>query len=135
MAKFPYLTDRQGTNSLYYKRLVPIELRAADRPGQIWRSLRTSDRKKAETAYGAKHAEVEALFAQWRKDDSEPVGSDQSLPRKIVPHFVPLTPALLRCLADAHYLNVRQWISERSGNTEPDLIGPPMSTSEGANPS
>lgn len=135
MAKFPYLTDRQGTNSLYYKRLVPIELRAADRPGQIWRSLRTSDRKKAETAYGAKHAEVEALFAQWRKDDSEPVGSDQSLPRKIVPHFVPLTPALLRRLADAHYLNVRQWISERSGNTEPDLIGPPMSTSEGANPS
>jgi hypothetical protein len=135
MAKFPYLTDRQGTNSLYYKRLVPIELRAADRPGQIWRSLRTSDRKRAEAAYGAKHVEVEALFAQWRKDDSEPVGSDQSLPRKIVPHFVPLTPALLRRLADAHYLNVRQWISERSGNTEPDLIGPPMSTSEGANPS
>ena len=107
MAKFPYLTDRQGTNSLYYKRLVPIELRAADRPGQIWRSLRTSDRKKAETAYGAKHAEVEVLFAQWRKDDSEPVGSVQSqLPVKDASNFVPLTPALLRRLADAHYLNV-----------------------------
>ena len=53
MAKFPYLTSRRGTNNLYYKRLVPLELRAAGRPGQIWRSLRTSDRKKAEAAYGA----------------------------------------------------------------------------------
>jgi hypothetical protein len=135
MAKFPYLTDRKGSCNLYYKREVPPELQAKGRRSQIWRSLRTSDRKRAEAAYGAKHAEVEALFVQWRKDDSEPVGSDQSLPRKVVPHFVPLTPALLRRLADAHYLNVRQWISERSGNTEPDLIGPPMSTSEGANPS
>ena len=29
-------------------------------------SLGTSDRKKAEGAYGAKHTEVEALFARWR---------------------------------------------------------------------
>ena len=28
MAKFPYLTGRRGTNNLYYKRLVPLELRA-----------------------------------------------------------------------------------------------------------
>ncbi len=132
----PYLTDRNGSRHLYYKREVPPELRAKGRRSQVWRSLRTSDRKKAETAYGAKHAEVEVLFAQWRKDDSEPVGSVQSqLPVKDASNFVPLTPALLRRFADAHYLNVRQWISERSGNTEPDLIGPPMSTSEGASPS
>ena len=72
MAKFPYLTSRRGTKSLYYKRLVPLELRAAGRHGQVWRSLRTSDRKKAEAAYGATHAEVEALFARWRQDDAEP---------------------------------------------------------------
>ncbi len=75
MAKFPYLTDRNGSCNLYYKREVPPELRAKGRRSQVWRSLRTSDRKKAETAYGAKHAEVEALFAQWRKDDTQPVGS------------------------------------------------------------
>ena len=28
MAKFPYLTGRRGTNNLYYKREVPLELRA-----------------------------------------------------------------------------------------------------------
>lgn len=61
MAKFPYLTGRGGTNNLYYKRLVPLELRAAGRPSQVWRSLKTSDREKAEAAYGATHAEVEAL--------------------------------------------------------------------------
>jgi len=72
MAKFPYLTSRRGTKSLYYKRLVPLELRAAGRHGQVWRSLRTSDRKKAEAAYGATHEEVEALFARWRQDDAEP---------------------------------------------------------------
>ena len=108
MAKFPYLTGRRGTSNLYYKRLVPLELRAAGRPGQVWRSLRTSERKKAEAAYGATHAEVETLFAQWRQDDAQPVGSVQSqLPFKgAATNFVPLTPALLRRLADAHYLNV-----------------------------
>ncbi len=107
MAKFPYLTGRRGTSNLYYKRLVPLELRAVGRPGQIWRSLKTSDRKKAEAAYGAKHAEVEALFAQWRRDDSQPIGSGQvPSPAKAVPNHAPLTPALLRRLGDAHYLNV-----------------------------
>ncbi len=70
MAKFPYLTDRKGSCNLYYKREVSPQLRAEGRPSQVWRSLRTSDRKKAEAAYGAKHAEVEALFAQWRQDDT-----------------------------------------------------------------
>ena len=107
MAKFPYLTSRRGTNNLYYKRLVPLDLRAAGRPEQIWRSLGTSARKKAEATYGATHAEVEALFAQWRQDDAQPVGSVQSQsPAASAPNFVPLTPALLRRLADAHYLNV-----------------------------
>ena len=58
MATFPYLTGRKGTKNLYYKRLVPLELRATGRPGQVWRSLKTSDRKRAEAAYGATHVEV-----------------------------------------------------------------------------
>ena len=45
MAKFPYLTGRKGSSNLYYKREVPLELRGAGRPAQIWRSLRTADRK------------------------------------------------------------------------------------------
>jgi hypothetical protein len=107
MAKFPYLTGRKGSCNLYYKREVPPDLRASGRPSQVWRSLGTSDRKKAEVAYGAKHAEVEALFAQWQHDDTQPVVSAQSHPpAKEALNFVPLTPALLRRLADAHYLNV-----------------------------
>jgi hypothetical protein len=112
VAKFPYLTGRKGSSNLYYRRLVPLDLRAAGRPGQVWRSLRTSDRKKAEAAYGAKRAEVEALFAQWRRDDAQPVGSFQSqLPAKGTSNFVPLTPALLRRLADAHYSTSTRTIS------------------------
>lgn len=107
MAKFPYLTGRRGSRSLYYKRMVPLELRAEGRPDQIWRSLGTADRKKAERAYAAKHAEVEALFAQWQQDDGQPIGSvPPQQAAKTAPNFVPLTPALLRRLADAHYLNV-----------------------------
>ena len=36
MAKFPYLSGRRGSKSLYYKRMVPLELRAEGRPEQIW---------------------------------------------------------------------------------------------------
>jgi hypothetical protein len=123
MAKFPYLTSRRGTNNLYYKRLVPLELRAAGRPEQIWRSLGTSDRKKAEAAYGAKHAEVEALFGEWRQDDTQPVGSVHcQLPAKGASNFVPLTPALLRRLSDAHYVlgglavvQDRYWVTTTAG--------------------
>jgi integrase len=107
MAKFPYLTGRGGTRNLYYKREVPPELRAEGRPSQIWRSLRTSDRKKAEGAYGAKHAEVEAQFDAWRREDATTPGSSAGGSPTKCPHdTVPLTPALLRRLADAHYLNV-----------------------------
>ncbi len=107
MAKFPYLTGRRGTRNLYYKRDVPPELRTSGRPSQIWRSLRTSNRKNAEAAYGAMHAKVEALLETWRKDDvstqAYPLGV--SLPNG-ASGVVPLTPALLRRLVDAHYLNV-----------------------------
>ena len=50
MAKFPYLSGRKGSKNLYYKRMVPLELRGAGRPAQIWRSLKTADRKQAERA-------------------------------------------------------------------------------------
>ena len=107
VAKFPYLTSRKSSSNLYYKREVTPELRADDRPSQIWRSLRTGDPKKAQAAYGAQHAEVEALFARWRQDDAQPIGSVQSpLPAKAAPNFMPLTPAVLRRLADAHYVDV-----------------------------
>ena len=32
MAKFPYLSGRKGSSNLYYKRMVPLELRGAGRP-------------------------------------------------------------------------------------------------------
>ncbi len=59
MAKFPYLTNRRGSENLCYKRMVPLDLRCKGRPAQIWRSLGTPNRKAAERAYAAKHAEVE----------------------------------------------------------------------------
>jgi integrase len=104
MAKFPYLSGRKGSKNLYYKRMVPLELRGAGRPAQIWRSLKTADRKSAERAYAATHAEVELQFAQWRKEDT---GDHASAPPLDVSNAAtPLTPSLLRRLADAHYLDV-----------------------------
>jgi hypothetical protein len=84
MAKFPYLTQRKGSQNWYYKRDVDPDLWADGRRKQVWRSLRTPERKKAEAAYAMVHAERAG-----------------ALPT------VPLTPALLRRLSDAHYLNGR----------------------------
>ena len=108
VAKFPYLTARKGSSNLYYKREVPPDLRADGRPSQVWRSLRTADPKKAEGAYATRHAEVEALFSQWRKEETRPVTSHASAraASRAAPSVFPLTPALMRRLADAHYLNV-----------------------------
>lgn len=107
MAKFPYLTGRKGTRNFYYKRDVPPDLRTTGRPSQIWRSLRTSNRKKAEAAYRAMHDKVEELLETWRKDDATPSGSQSSQsPVKGAPPVAPLTPSLPRRLSEAHYLNV-----------------------------
>lgn len=107
VAKYPYLTHRSGSDNLYYKRSVPTELRAPGRPKQVWKSLGTPDRKKAQRAYAAKHAEIELLFDQWRTADNLPVSKADIV--KVAPSAsdlpaTSLTPALLRRLADSHYL-------------------------------
>ena len=71
---------------------------------RIWRWLRTADRKQAERAYAATHAEIELLFAQWRKAESPRGTCNSLLPLATAIEAAPLTPGLLRRLADAHYL-------------------------------
>ena len=106
VAKFPYLTARKGTSNLYHKREVPLELRGAGRPSQIWRSLKTAERKRAERAYAATHAEIELLFAQWRKEETAPTASSSRPAEVVACASAPLTPGLLRRLADAYYLDL-----------------------------
>ena len=86
--------------------MVPLELRGAGRPEQLWRSLKTADRKRAERAYAATHAEIELLFAQWRKEEEVPSASSSRLAEVAACASTPLTPGLLRRLADTHYLDV-----------------------------
>ncbi len=109
MAKFPFIASRGGSQCLYYKRPVPKELHADGRPKQIWRSLKTPDRKKAEKAYAAQHAEIELLLEQWRKEDHRSTtssGKPVAAPSASELPIAPLTPALLRRLADIHYQDV-----------------------------
>ena len=107
MPKYPFMARRTGSKNFYYKRPVPKALQAEGRPKQIWRSLNTDNEAAAKVAYRTVDAETDAVFAQWRQDDSQPVGVRQTpSPVKSVPIYAPLTPALLRRLADAHYLNV-----------------------------
>lgn len=109
MAKYPFLTHRSGSVNLYYKRSVPTELCAPGRPKQVWKSLGTPDRKKAQRAYAAKHAEIELLFDQWRQEDNQPAaraGKESVEPSASNPTVAPLTPALLRKIAESHYLNI-----------------------------
>src|SRR5436190_20988444 len=110
MAKFSYLTRRKGSQNWYYKRDIDPDLWAEGRPKQKWRSLRTPDRKKAEAAYAAVNAEIELLIATWRKEDGASTTSPDALP------ITPLTPALLRRLADAHYLSVYEIDFQWRGN-------------------
>ncbi len=86
--------------------MVPLELRSAGRPAQIWRSLKTADRKRAELAYAATHAEIELLFAQWRKEEKAPSLSFSRPAEALACASTPLMPGLLRRLADTHYLDV-----------------------------
>jgi len=108
MAKFPYLTQRQGSRNLYYKRDVEPALWAEGRTKQIWRSLKTPDRKQAEKAYAAVHAEVERLLDEWRKEDQQPVTSSPGAPRPIAPQLPiePLTPSLLKRVSETYYQEV-----------------------------
>ena len=105
MPKYPFMARRGGSRNLCYKRPVPRALQAKGRPKQIWRSLKTDNETAAKAAYRIIDSEVDALFAQWTKDDAEPIGDHQ---RQTLdgPEFVLLTPALLRRLSDAHFLNV-----------------------------
>ena len=103
--KYPFMARRKGSKNFYYKRPVPKALQAEGRPKQIWRSLETDNEAVAKVAYRKVDEETDASFGQWRQDDSQPVGPVQSqLPVKGAPNYAPLTPALLRRLADAHYL-------------------------------
>jgi len=108
MAKFPYLTHRNGSQNWYYKRDVAPDLWADGRQKQVWRSLGTPDRKKAEAAYATVHAEIEQLIATWREESGRSSGAKhRACATRTEPlQTVPLTPALLRRLSDAHYLNV-----------------------------
>lgn len=107
MPKYPFMARRKGSKNFYYKRPVPKALQAQGRTKQIWRSLNSDNEAAAKVAYRTVDAETDALFVQWRQDDAEPLGLLRSQsPTKPAPDFVPLTPARLRRLADAHYLNV-----------------------------
>ncbi|MBS0250470.1 MAG: site-specific integrase, partial [Proteobacteria bacterium] len=60
-------------------------------------------------AYAAKHAEIELLFEEWRTADNRLVTKpdfDKSAPSASDLPATPLTPALLRRMADDHYLNI-----------------------------
>ena len=106
MAKFPYLTQRKGSRNLYYKRDVEPALWAEGRPQQIWRSLKTSDRKRAKKAYAALHAEIESLLDGWRIEDRRPTMRPSSTIPQAPPAelpIVPLTASLLKRLSDTYY--------------------------------
>lgn len=106
MAKYSFLTRRSGSQNWYYKRDVPPELHAPGRSKQIWKSLRTPDRKRAERAYAATHANIELKLEQWRQEDNRPIAATEIAPSASDLPATPLTPALLRSLAGDHYLNI-----------------------------
>ncbi len=106
MARYSFLTRRSGSQNWYYKRDVPPELHAPGRSKQIWKSLRTPDRKRAERAYAATHADIELKLEQWRQDDNRPIAATAVARSASDLPVTPLTPALLRRLADDHYLNI-----------------------------
>ena len=106
MAKYSFLTRRSGSQNWYYKRDVPPELHAPGRSKQIWKSLRTPDRKRAERAYAATHADIELKLEQWRQEDNRPIAATEIAPSASDLPATPLTPALLRSLSGDHYLNI-----------------------------
>jgi integrase len=106
MARYPFMVHRKGSQNLSYKRAVPVSLHAKGRPKQIWKSLKTPDRNAAGKIYAGIHAETENLFESWRLEDARANGAPhpavESVSSNATP-VVPLTPALLKRWADAHY--------------------------------
>lgn len=74
MPKYPFIARRKGSKNFYYNRPVPKALQAGGRPKQIWRSLETDNEAVAKVAYRKVDEETDALFGEWRQDDSQPVG-------------------------------------------------------------
>lgn len=104
MAKYPFLTRRSGSKNLYYRRVVPDDLRASGRPQQIWKSLGTPDQTAAKATYARVNLETEALFESWRREDtSQPPSSSDGRP---ISQCAPLSASLLRRLTDEYYLTV-----------------------------
>jgi integrase len=110
MAKFPYMARRSGSKNLYYKRPVPKHLQTHGRPKQIWRSLGSPDPKAAKAVYRSVDAEIELQFQAWEAEDGHghPAAGKGSLNKEISPAEDKLTQAMLRRLADAHYLSAYQ---------------------------
>ncbi|MGE5267152.1 MAG: DUF6538 domain-containing protein, partial [Deltaproteobacteria bacterium] len=110
MAKFPYLARRSGSRNLYYKRPVPKHLQTPGRPKQIWQSLRSPDPNDAKAAYRSVDAETELRFQAWEAEDGhgQAATPTRGPTDKISRTETNLTPAVLRRLADDHYLKVYQ---------------------------
>ena len=75
-------------------------------PGADLAIAEDSGSQAAERAYAATHAEIELLFAQWRKEEKAPTATSSPSAEAAACTSTPLTPGLLRRLADAHYLDV-----------------------------
>jgi uncharacterized protein DUF6538 len=66
--KHPYLTTRTGSTHYYFRRKVPLALRAVLEKTEIWLSLKTPCRHEAVTRLPAAALEYERLVAPARTE-------------------------------------------------------------------